>query len=94
MLCIIQRSIFYGKFIHYKQEEGIFCVMLTKDGHIFAWVVSVWCQVLDELLVCDDSGLIESIHAFDNLNVDKSLVFNDENKAVLIADFLVIDRDV
>ena len=50
--------------------------------------------MLDELLVCDDSGLLESIHAFDNLNVDKSLVFNDENKAVLITDFLVIDRDV
>ena len=68
--------------------------MFTKAGRVFDLVVSVCCQVLDELLVCDDSGLLESIHAFGDLNVDKYLVVDDDNKAVLINDFLGDDRDV
>ena len=94
MLCIIQRSVFDGKVIQYKQEEGVFCVMLPKAGRVFDWVISVWCQVLDELLVCDDSGMLESIHAFDDINVDKSLVVDDVNKAVLINYLLGYGRDV
>ena len=94
MLCIIQRSIFYGKVIQYKQEEGIFRVMLPKAGRIFDWLVSVWCKILDELLVCHYSGLLESIHAFGDLNVDNSLVVDDGKKDVLIEDFLGDDRDV
>ena len=51
MLCIIKRSIFDGKVIHYKQEYGVFCVMIPKAGHVFDRLVYIWCQVLDELLV-------------------------------------------
>ena len=68
--------------------------MFTKAGRVFDLVVSVCCQVLDELLVCDDSGLLESIHAFDDLNVKKSLLFKDGKKALLINYFLGDDRDV
>ena len=50
--------------------------------------------MLDDLLECDDSGLIESIHAFENINVEKPLVVDDGKKAVLIDDFLGDDRDV
>ena len=94
VLCIIQQSILDGKVINYKQEEGVFFVILPKSGRVFDRVVSVWCQVLDELLVCDDSGLHESIHAFDDINVDKSLVVEYVKKAVLINDFLGNDIDV
>ena len=68
--------------------------MLPKAGQRFDWVVSVWCQVLDDILTCNDSGLIESIHAFDNLNAEKYLVVDNGKKAVLIDDLLGNDRDV
>ena len=68
--------------------------MIPKDGCVFDWVVYVWCQFLDELLVCNDSSLLKSIHAFDNLNVKKSLVVDYGKKSVLIDDFLGDDRDV
>ena len=93
MLCIIQQSMFNGKVIQYKQEEGVFCVILPKAGRVFDWVVYVWCQVLDELL-CDDSGMFKSIHAFDDLNVEKYLVVDNGKKAVLVDDFLGDYRDV
>ena len=50
--------------------------------------------MLDEILVCDDYGLLESIHAFDDINVNKSLVVNDGKKAVLVDDLLGDDRDI
>ena len=50
--------------------------------------------MLDELLVCDNSSLLESIHTFDNHNVDKYLVVDNGKKDVLIDDLLVDDRDV
>ena len=37
-----------------------------------------------ELSVRDDSGLLESIHAFDDNNIDKSLVVDDGKKTALI----------
>ena len=94
VLCIIQQSILDGKVINYKQEEGVFFVILPKSGRVFDRVVSVWCQVLDEILMCNDSGLLDSIHAFDDLNVYKSIFVNDDNKAVLIDDLLGDDKDV
>ena len=68
--------------------------MFTKAGRVFDLVVSVCCQVLDELLVCDDSGLLESIHAFDDLNVEKPLVVNNDKRDAIIDDLLGDDRDV
>ena len=50
--------------------------------------------MLDEILVCDDSGLLESKHAFDDFNVDKYLVVDNGKKAVLINDFLGDDKDM
>ena len=44
--------------------------------------------------MCDDSGLLESIHAFDDLNLDKSLVIDNIKKTVIIDDLLEDDRDV
>ena len=58
--------------------------MLPNSVRVFDGVVTVWYQVLDELLVCDDSGLLESIHAFDDLNLDKSLVIDNIKKTVII----------
>ena len=87
MLCIIQQSIFDGKVIHYNLEKGVFCVMLSKYRRVFDRLLYVWCQVLDYLLVCDSSGLLEYIHAFDNINEEKSLVVVDSKKAVLIDNF-------
>ena len=94
LLCIIHRSIFYEKVIHYKREEGVFRVILPNSGCVFDWLVSLWCQVLDELLVCDDSGLLESIHAFGDINVEKPLVVDYVKKAVLTNDLLGDDIDV
>ena len=91
---MIQSGIFDGKIIHYKQGEGFFCVMFTKAGRVFDLVVSISCQVLDEILVCNNSGLLESIHTFDDLNIEKSLVVNNGKKAVLIDHFLGDERDV
>ena len=68
--------------------------MLPKSRRVFDWVVSILCQVLDEILVCNDSGLLESIHTFDNLNVEKSLVFENGKKSVLINYLLGDDRDM
>ena len=68
--------------------------MFPKSRRLFDRVVSVWFQVLDELLVCDDSSLLESIHTFDNLNVEKSLVFENGKKSVLINYLLGDDRDM
>ena len=68
--------------------------MLPKVRLLVEWVVYVWFQLLDGLLVCNYSCLIEFIHAFENLNVDKSLVVNDGKKAVLVDDFLGNDKDV
>ena len=39
----------------------------------------------------NDSGLLESIHAFDDLNVKKSLVFKDGKKALLINYYSLLD---
>ena len=44
--------------------------------------------------MCDDSGPLEFIHAFNNNNVDKPIVVDDGKEAVLIDDLLGYDRDV
>ena len=50
--------------------------------------------MLDGLLVCDDSGMLESIHTFEDLNVEKSLVVYDGKKAVRIDDLFADERYV
>ena len=49
--------------------------------------------MLDEILVCNDSVLLEFIHDFDDLNIYKSLVVDDGKKDVPINGLWGDDRD-
>ena len=42
----------------------------------------------DEIFVCYDSGLLESIHSFDNINIDKALIFDYAQQVILVDDLL------
>ena len=73
-------------------EKRVSFVSCFQSPGVVDCVVSVWCQVLDELLVCDDSGLLDSIHTLEDLNVETFLVVYDGKKAVLINDLFGDER--
>ena len=44
--------------------------------------------MVDEGYVCYDSCLLESIHSFDNLHIDKALIVNYVQQFILVDDLL------
>ena len=53
-----------------------------------SWMVPEQCCMVDEGLVCYDSCLLESIHSFDNIHIDKALIVDYVQQVILVDDFL------
>jgi hypothetical protein len=74
VLVIYFISAFHAKIIYHGAYGDVTSGVLPYTRCVRAMCISVFCEVGDELLVCKDSGLRESIHSFHNFNQHISIM--------------------
>ena len=58
------------------------------DGCVLHWMIPKWSHIFYQLLVRDDPGLFEAIHALLDAHVDPTLVVNQCLDIISINDLL------
>ena len=62
--------------------------MHPEAGCMLHWMILEWCHLFYQLLVCDDTSLLEAIHALLDAHVDPPLVFNQCLEVISVNDIL------
>ena len=87
MLSVGASGISNSKIVDDETEDYVSCVVAPEAGSQRAWVVAVWCEELDKLVVCEASGLWQTIHAAEDFDVDESVV-DEWGQLVLLDDVI------
>jgi hypothetical protein len=87
-------DIFDSKIVKNETESCAACAMAPETGGAIDRVVIVGGEVCFELLVGNNAGLLQSIHASPDFDVDPAVWSGDVFEFVLIDDFLGDDVEV
>ena len=79
-------EVFDAEIVHTEAELGGASVVAPKAGGVWAWSVTMWSKLIDELLVGKQCSLFQAIHVFSDADVDIAVGCNESVQAVLLAD--------
>ena len=88
MLGIFHRGILDTKIIGHKAKYGVSVIMDPHSRCVLYGIIPKWRYMLHQLLVSDDPGLFESIHALFDSRVDPPLVVYQCREVVCVNYFL------
>ena len=87
MVCILLLEILDSKIIHTKTELALEGSVRPKTDCKRNRIVTVAIEMFDQFLISDDSSLLETIHAFVDLNINIAIRINEGIYHVECSDF-------
>jgi hypothetical protein len=87
MACVFWDDVVDAKVVDDERELHRPGLVLPKAWCVLSGDVAEFCEVLSPLVVGDDAGLRETIHAFVDLDVNVGIV-DERQEVVLVDDFL------
>ena len=88
MFIILCRAILYTEIIDHQTEKHFLTVMDPEAGCVIHWMIPEWSHIFYQLLVRDDPGLFEAIHALLNAHIYPPLVVNQFIEVISVDDLL------
>ena len=64
MLCISLVGILDTKIVHTEAKLNYPCLVLPHPNSVGYWILSMWFQVLFQLVIRQDGGLFQAVHSF------------------------------
>ena len=73
MISILAGEVFDTKIIHTETKFGGSGFVSPQSGGVWTWMISMWRDLVDKMLVGQNGGLLETAHAFLDFNVNVTI---------------------